>query len=183
MRNAILCATGLIALFSSGEDRGNCRGEKGYRWNGALECVDPVPGLLSTEGPGQDGRERGWIPVGLSERCWNALWGTDQRLTARPMIHYSANWITTLRQTIFFPRRRRFFHYRHLSILWHTSRFFISSPSRCTRKSRLLPSQKILVRPFIRLQIVKFAYLLGTRSIERNFISFNESKQFSLIER
>lgn len=49
--NAILCASGLIVLFSSGQDRGNCYGEKGYWRNGAFESVDPEPGLLSTEGP------------------------------------------------------------------------------------------------------------------------------------
>lgn len=59
MRNAILWATSLIVLFSSGQGTGNCYGEKGYCWNGTFESVDSEPGLSPVEGPSRTGSSGG----------------------------------------------------------------------------------------------------------------------------
>ena len=71
-RNAILCASGLIVLFSSGQDRGGLPlGEK--KDTGEMEHSSPsIPsrGLLCrAEGPEHDGRQR--AGVGFLWDCRN----------------------------------------------------------------------------------------------------------------
>ena len=113
-RNAILCASGLIALFSSGQDRGDCHSERKRipaKWSIRVRR-SRVPGLLClAEGPRHDVTER----VGFLWDCRNDAGMLYEGLTSalRPG-QWSIIPQTELPRCVkqfssFFSRRRRSF--------------------------------------------------------------------------